>query len=494
MLLGASLLTVSAHETPVTNDDYGVELSINQIDDKVGITIGTVLTYNVLVIRGGEHNVPCEAILSSGRTTGYPAQALCDGDDIGSSLTKTVKYTVTSGDLPPGTDRTIAPIQFRLAFVPEHVDGSTAHSAVTIRSNVSSVAVARKVETAADDTSGIILSVGMDAPSKIVKGRQVTFTLRVATPKYGLRSGRTLRINKELYDADGEEIGNASPAVRFHIRAIPARSTSTLQTQKYTLKQEDVDAASIKFTYELVVEFQHLRAADGGNPDLPTNFEEEFTDDGAFVIGALATPTPTATPVPRPVLIGSTNSATITDRGSQVYIDRRGLGRDLTLTLGWIAANGDRDYHPLGFIRQAVGDGSGGQTYAVVRREFGNRGVVRIWVSPESPQRDRIVWSRVNSFYTVPVDVLREIPLDSMHPAENQLVRRFDPGGDGRIYVFRNGAWRWIPDIPTFEAEGFFWCDVTAADSGFFRRATIGSALPASGTAADPNYPNCHNK
>ena len=166
----------------------------------------------------------------------------------------------------------------------------------------------------------------------------------------------------------------------------------------------------------------------------------------------------------------------------------------MTLTLGWIAANGDREYHPNGFIRQAVGDGSGGQTYAVVRREFGNRGVVRIWVSPESPQRDRIHWPTVNTLYTVPVDVLREIPLDSMHPAENQLVRRFDPGGDGRIYVFRNGAWRWIPDIPTFEAEGFFWCDVTAADSGFFRRATIGTALAASGTATDPNYPNCHNK
>jgi hypothetical protein len=356
------------------------------------------------------------------------------------------------------------------------------------------VTVTRTAEEASDDKSEIALSITMEPPRRIAKGEKVTFTMTMSTGKYALRSSRSLRIHKQLYDADGDKIGGQVTAKSFLVRPLRTESTGLESTQTYTLTQSDVDAATIEFSYRLVIEDTHLRFDDGSPPELKSDFEEVFEDE--WVLGAAATPTPTpaATPTPGPVLIGSTNAATITDRGSQVHIDRRGLGRDLTLTLGWIAANGDREYHPNGFIRQAVGDGSGGQTYAVVRREFGNRGVVRIWVSPESPQRDRIHWPTVNTLYTVPVDVLREIPLDSMHPAENQLVRRFDPGGDGRIYVFRNGAWRWIPDIPTFEAEGFFWCDVTAADSGFFRRATIGSDLPASGTAATPNYPNCHSK
>jgi len=72
------------------------------------------------------------------------------------------------------------------------------------------------------------------------------------------------------------------------------------------------------------------------------------------------------------------------------------------------------------------------------------------------------------------------------------LMRRFD-GRDDRILAFdsRLGQWRHVPDIPTFQALGFYWCDVTAADAAFFERIIIGPAHPATDRPARSDYPNC---
>ena len=112
-------------------------------------------------------------------------------------------------------------------------------------------------------------------------------------------------------------------------------------------------------------------------------------------------------------------------------------------------------------------------------------------MSPNSPLVYQIPWAVVNSQFNVPVGVVGAIPLDDQAGAPGQLVRRFD-GGDDRIFSYDGmGGWRHVPDIPTFQALGLFWCDVTAADAGFFDRITIGSPHPATGMPAMSDYPNC---
>ena len=492
ILLGASLLTVSAHTTPEDDDDYGVTLGITRTDSKTAIRLGTILSFNVVVVRAGEHNV-LNALLSSVTPGGYAAQSIdLDGKD---GIAKDVKYRVSTGDLPTGTTARIVPIRFKLTFTPEHSDNST-HNSVTIVSNEELVPVTRNVESDDDEVSEFELFLDMEPPDEIEKGEKVTFTARVRTGKYGLRSSRVLYIRKQLYDADGEKIGGSTRAVTFTIRPYKSRSLSEDFTRSYTLKQTDEDAATIEFTYEFTIEDVHLRYDDGSPPDLESDFEEVFED--RWVLGAAATPTatptPTIRPTPAPRVIERTSAVTILEMSRYaIRLDRRDGGVDFTLNLGWLLPNGNRNFTRTGYIR----DNDiyrGGQTYAVVRREADHE-VVRIWISPESPERYDVPWAVVNHPpFTVPVRVLSAIKLDETRPVENQLVRRFDAGGDGRIYVYRDGAWRHIPDIPTFQSEGFFWCDVTAADVGFFGRAFIGAPLPASGGPDDPNYPPCHSK
>ena len=169
--------------------------------------------------------------------------------------------------------------------------------------------------------------------------------------------------------------------------------------------------------------------------------------------------------------IGSTSAATATEVDGRVMITRHDGGASLTVDIG-------------GFIR----DETLGQTYQVVRRADG--AIVRQWVSPSSPLVFQIPWADVNSSFTVPVGVVGSIPLDDMAGTEGQLVRRFD-GGDDRIFSYAMGQWRHVPDIATFQALGFYWCDVTAADASFFDRISMGAAHPASSTPARMDYPSC---
>ena len=161
-------------------------------------------------------------------------------------------------------------------------------------------------------------------------------------------------------------------------------------------------------------------------------------------------------------------------------------GVEILVGVGWIS----RDGHPIiviGFVR----DADVGQTYAVVRRE-GDSMVVRRWIAPDSPLVYAVPWASVNTQYTFPVGVILAIPLDDQYPWPNMLTRRFD-GGDDRILAYdaELGQWRHVPDLATFQARGYYWCNVTAADAGFFGRITLGPPYPASDVPARADYPVC---
>ena len=142
---------------------------------------------------------------------------------------------------------------------------------------------------------------------------------------------------------------------------------------------------------------------------------------------------------------------------------------------------------PVGYVR----DDSLGQTYAILRREFDGK-IVRRWVAPDSPLALIVPWDIVNSQYTFPVSVIVTIPLDERWPHPNQLARRFD-GGDVRILSYDASLlqWRHVPDLATFQSLGFYWCDVTAADAGFFERINLGTPHPATSDPVRSDYPSC---
>ena len=200
-------------------------------------------------------------------------------------------------------------------------------------------------------------------------------------------------------------------------------------------------------------------------------------------------------PTPNPV-IGTTSASTATVLpGDRLVLQRHDLPDDQTgnqpdtsldLGIGWVSMDGSRVIL-VGVIR----DTPLGQTYIIVRHEGDNR-VVRRWVSPTSPLIHAIDWNVVNTQYTVPTAVLAAVPLDDRLPEHNMLARRFD-GGDDRIFAFdaELQQWRHIPDWPTFQALGFYWCNVTAADAGFFERITIGPPYPATTEPERDDYPSC---
>ena len=160
--------------------------------------------------------------------------------------------------------------------------------------------------------------------------------------------------------------------------------------------------------------------------------------------------------------------------------------REVTFGIGSINTEGT-EIVPVGYVR----DDSLGQTYAVLRRESDGE-IVRRWIAPDSPLALIVPWEEVNSKYTFPVLVIVTIPLDEKRPHPNQLVRRFD-GGDDRILSYDADLlqWRHVPDAATFQVLEFYWCDVTAADVGFFDRIHIGIPHPPTTVPARDDYPSC---
>lgn len=122
-----------------------------------------------------------------------------------------------------------------------------------------------------------------------------------------------------------------------------------------------------------------------------------------------------------------------------------------------------------------------GQTYQIVA------GGKRRWIAPNSPLVYQVPWAAVNSMYTFASNVVAAIPLDESSPQQGLLVR----GMDGRIVSYDSGMWRHVPNIATFQALGYRWCDVNAADAQFFSRISLGMAHPATSQPEQANYPVC---
>ena len=198
---------------------------------------------------------------------------------------------------------------------------------------------------------------------------------------------------------------------------------------------------------------------------------------------------PSPPPVPtRSPIIGSTSAATAKELAGDLLVLQRHdqPGVETEVGVGWISRDG-QTIIVIGFVR----DGDLGQTYAVVRRE-GDGQVVRRWIAPDSNLVYAVPWASVNTQYTFPVGVISAIPLDDQYPPPNMLMRRFD-GGDDRILAYDAalGQWRHVPDEGTFQSLGFYWCNVTAADAGFFGRITLGPPYPSSGVPPRADYPVC---
>ena len=219
-------------------------------------------------------------------------------------------------------------------------------------------------------------------------------------------------------------------------------------------------------------------------PPKPVTTSTSSTSSGG---SGSRSPVPPPAP-PRSPIIGSTPAATAVElAGDHLVLQRHDQpGVEVEVGVGWISRDGQRII-TIGFVR----DGDLGQTYAVVRRE-GDGQVVRRWIAPDSPLVYAVPWALVNTQYTFPVGVIAAIPLDDQYPWPNMLARRFD-GGDDRIFGYDAGLqqWRHVLDIPAFQALGFYWCNVTAADAGFFERIDMGPAYPASDAPARADYPVC---
>ena len=177
-------------------------------------------------------------------------------------------------------------------------------------------------------------------------------------------------------------------------------------------------------------------------------------------------PDETDPPAQQPQLIGQSSSTSAYELDDSRVLLRIHNPDDpenpigIEVGIGSINAAGT-EIVPVGYVR----DDSLGQTYAVLRREFDGK-IVRRWVAPDSPLALIVPWDIVNSQYTFPVAVIVTIPLDERWPHPNQLARRFD-GGDDRILSYDANLlqWRHVPDLATFQSLGFYWCDVTAADT-----------------------------
>ena len=217
----------------------------------------------------------------------------------------------------------------------------------------------------------------------------------------------------------------------------------------------------------------------------PSSSDDDDDDDGDE-------PDDTAPPAEQPPLIGQSSSTSAYELDDNRVLLRIHNPDDpdnpigIEVGIGSINAAGT-EIVPVGYVR----DDSLGQTYAVLRREFDGK-IVRRWIAPDSPLALIVPWDIVNSQYTFPVAVIVTIPLDERWPHPNQLARRFD-GGDDRILSYDASLlqWRHVPDLATFQSLGFYWCDVTAADAGFFERINLGTPYPVSSAPARSDYPSC---
>ena len=326
-------------------------------------------------------------------------------------------------------------------------------------------------------------------PSKldaVVEGGSVTFSVKLDDDPDDPATGTTDNPNVEsgtvVISSDNEDVtlmgaaGDGNLTLTFTGGSDGNHGTAQTVTVNVAADEDDLDELT---TLSLTVSGGLYSLGDNGITQGLSLQVKEPAPAPVHVPGPTVTQTVTQTvtrtetvtvPAP-PNVIGGTTMAMAAEVDGRVLITRHDGGPSLAIDIG-------------GFIR----DESMGQTYQVVRRADG--AIVRQWVSPNSPLVYQIPWAVVNTQFSVPVGVILAIPLDDQVGSEGQLARRFD-GGDDRIFSYDAGQWRHVPDIPTLQALGLYWCDVTAADSGFFDRISIGPAHPASDQPARSDYPNC---
>jgi hypothetical protein len=516
--MSVSLVTVSAHNVGDDNNDPNLAASAGkdyasltveliEDEDREGIYPNTKLEFRIIVERTAGHTIT-GAVVAGPATdvddTDDDVTAAFELDDGNQYMEFKRAYTISPADLGDKVSSRTVPLKWTLTFQAEG-DGAESgesnpeHPALTVSTTIDIDVIARP--GAGEGASEVLVDFVLTQPDEVAKGEKVKFAITVSTGTYQLK-GKSVRVRKQLFDADDDEDGNSLPVASIAIPNLGSNAqTSALKSdpEEYKLLQREVEAIEaggrLEFSVELVVNEADLFAGtdDITDPnDLPDsrdiNGDGDREDEVEKIkisdnVAGAAEPEEEATPEPA---AGMNEHATVVRDGTRIDITRTDNGEVISLIAGWISASGDSYFNPRGYIR----DDDLGQTYAVVIRESDDS-VVRVWIAPNTAAAGAVPWSDVLANYTVPVGVLSAITLDDMNPANDQLVRSF-VGDEPRIYVYRSGAWRHIPDIPTFQAFGFYWCDITAADADFFDRVSPGNALPASGGSADPNYPSCH--
>ena len=315
-------------------------------------------------------------------------------------------------------------------------------------------------------------------------GDELTFTPTTAT-EAGLTIKQTAATELEIRTTAMTTVATTDPATTLEFEpSSPLTFTLPPGRNEATL--------TFSMTTTTVLTLTLKRPPPPPRPPPPSGSSGSSGSSGGGSTSTPSTLAPAPAPPSQPLFSASTGAATVTERedapgqSSLVFQRNDRPAASFSVQIGWISRDGT-NVIAIGFVR----DADLGQTYAIVRRESDGR-IVRLWVAPDSPLVYAVPWAEVNSRYTVPLAVLAAVPLDDQYPQPNQLVRRFD-GGDGRIVAYDAGLgqWRHVPDLATFQALNFYWCDVTAADGAFFARITLGPPYSTSSTPARSDYPNC---
>ncbi len=513
ILMGLSMATASADATTDADGESYATMSVVMVDPPDAIYPGDELTFMITVYRLGDHSITSATVVGPDGTADssddvaafaiYAEDTVVDAGTIATSTFHEAEVTYEVPGLDTGVSSRTLTLEWTLAFTADHFVANNAddeHEIAAADSEVTaSDAILIETRPAAEGgATGVVLDFADPVVPEIEKGNEIEFSLTVSTADYRYRGGSFL-IMKQVKDADGEDDGVALPVAAMQIDDLKTNSTSSAIEADYTLSQADVDAldegGSIEFSYELDINEADITKNDAAVLDTGALPQEERTDfnkdddtldtietsEGILLTLPVAAPEPEATPEPP---VGMTEAATVTKgAGNLVDVERHDGGTNFSLGVGVLAADGTLEPHSNGYIR----DSNLGQTYAVVARES-DGAIVRVWISSASPHVGDIDWVAVLDFYNVPKDVVNAIPLDHTAPAPNQLV---DAGGTW--YAYTGGAWRHIPNIPTFQSRGYFYCDLTTAAEGWADNIQLGQALPSSGDTEDPDYPVCHS-
>ncbi len=524
--MGLSVATVSGHEASATNttpkaaDLVSVEVVLNS--DVESASPGDELKFQVTVLRIADGHSLTGAVTGPDGADDITGITLDDDTPI---KTMEVSYTIVPSDLGVAAERT-ADLTWTFTMATVYTDGDdTETHTVTAGTNDTATGSAEVTLVKRAGADGSIVGIDLDfsattMPDSLDKGEKVTFKLTVTTgDTYSLRdisSGtwKSLVVTRQLYDADGDKVGNAIPSAVFTIPTLHTGSTSAelesapkthaLQTAE---ADEIADGGKLVFSYVLTVnETDILKAGkvvdldkDGmvGKDSSDADITAAAANADAFDFNTVATPdkvadlkddiltlempaAPEATPSP---YLYMTDAAKVEEigGGTAIVVTRLDTMTTTTLTLGTLSGGGALLPRDSGYIR----DESRGQTYAVVRRASDNM-VVRVWISSNSEWVPHVPWANVIAFYNVPAAVLNAIPLDDSMPEVDQLV-----DVEGTYYVYRDRAWRHIPNLSTFRAEGFYWCDLTTADSSHDAASSTATPLPSKVGPPAEGYPAC---